>query len=57
MLHIIIGAIFYEYLSTPGRAIEVQTVHFRITHFQLGNLHLSLVGEQRTEYAVFLQRG
>ena len=47
----------YESISTPGREIERQTVHFRRTHFQLGNLHSSLVGVQRTESAAFLQRG
>ena len=53
MLSIIIGARFDESLSTPGRAIEVQSVHFRSTHFQLGHLHSSLVREQITESAAF----
>ena len=57
MLNIIIGALFDESISTPGRSIERQKVHFRRTHFQLGNLHSSLVGVQRTESAEFLQRG
>ena len=57
MLNIIIGAQFDESISTPGRAIELQTVHFRRTHFQLGSLHSSLVDVQRTESAVFLQLG
>ena len=57
MLNVIIGARFDEYLSNPGRAIQVQAVNFRSTHFQLGHLHSSLVGLQRTEYAAFLQRG
>ena len=57
MLNIIIGALFDESISTPGRAIELQTVHFRRTHFQLVNLHPSLVGVQITESAAFSQRG
>ena len=57
MLNIIIGALFYESISIPGRAIEQQTVHFRITHFELGHLHSSLVGVQRTEYAEFSKHG
>ena len=44
MLNIIIGALIDVSISTPGRAIARQTVHFRRTHFQLGNLHSSLVG-------------
>ena len=57
MINIIIGAWFNESLSTPGRAIKVQAVHFRSTHFQLGHLHSALVGEQTIESAVFSQRG
>ena len=57
MLNIIIGARFNEYLSTTGRAIEVQAVQFISTHFQLGDLSSSLVGEQRTESTAFSQRG
>ena len=43
MLNIIIGALFDESISTPGIAIERQTVHFRRTYFQLGNLHSSCI--------------
>ena len=57
MLNIIIGAWFDESLSNPGIAIEVQSVHFLGTHFQLGDWHSSLVGVQRAEYATFLERG
>ena len=57
MLKIIIGALFDESISIPVRAIELHTLHFRRTHFQSGNLHLSLVGVQRTESDAFLQRG
>ena len=57
MLNIVNNALFDESISTPGREIERQTVHFRRTHFQLGNLHSSLVGVQRTESAAFSQRG
>ena len=57
MLNVIIGARFDESISTPGRAIEVQTVHFCSINFQLGNLHSSLVCVKRTESAAFSQRG
>ena len=55
VLNIIIGAQFNESLSTPVRLIEVQAVHFLVTHFQLGNW--SLVSVKITEPAEFLQRG
>ena len=57
MLNITIGAWFDEYISTPGKSIEVKAVHLRSKNFQLGNLYSSLVGEKRTESAVFSQRG
>ena len=57
MLNINIGALIDVSISTPGRAIARHTVHFRRTHFQLGNLNSSLVDVQRTEYAAFSQRG
>ena len=39
-------------ISTPGREIARQIVRFRRTHFQLGNLHSSLVGyKSHAEYA------
>ena len=57
MLNLIIDDRFDESISTPGRAIEVQVVHFRSTHLQLVYLNSSLVGEQRTESAAFSQRG
>ena len=57
MFNIIICARFDESLSTPGRAIEVQAVHFCSTRLQFGNCYSSLVGEQRTESTVFSQRG
>ena len=57
MLNIIIGALIDVSISITGIAIARQTVHFRRTHFQLGNLHSSLVGVQKTESAAFLQRG
>ena len=53
MLNVIIGARFNESLSTLGRAVEVQAVHFLSAHFQLVNCHLSLVGVQRTESTEF----
>ena len=57
VLNIIIGALIDESISTPGRVVVRKKVHFRRTHFQLGNLHSSLVDVQRTEYVAFLQRG
>ena len=57
MLNEIIGAHFYESISTPEISIEVQAVHFRRTHFQFDNLDLFLVDVQITESAAFLQRG
>ena len=57
MLNIIIGALIDVSISTSGREIARQTVHFRRTHFQLGNLDSKLVGVQRTESAAFSQRG
>ena len=57
MLNILIGARFDESISTTGRAIEVQAVHFLSAHFQLGHWHSSLVDVQRTESAAFLQGG
>ena len=57
MLKLIIGAWFYEYLSTPGISIEVQAAHFRSTHLQLLNWHSSLVGVKIIESVSFSQRG
>ena len=44
----IIGDRLDESILTPGIAIEVQTVHLRKTHSQLGHLNSSLVGVQIT---------
>ena len=53
VLNIIIGALIDVSISTSGRTIAWHTLHFRRTHLQLGNLHSSLVGVQRTESAAF----
>ena len=57
MLNIIIGALIDASISNPRRAIELQTVHFRRTHFILGYLHSSLFDVQITESVAFSQRG